>query len=58
MAAGENITSPVTFSWPYDTTGGDAADTADGIAAEDMTITASIVGTQVEPGAAITTGTN
>lgn len=58
IAAGENITIPVTFSWPYVTTGGDAADTADGIAAEDMTITASIVGTQVEPGAAITTGTN
>ena len=58
IAAGENITIPVTFSWPYETTGGDAADTADGIAAEDMTITASIVGTQVEPGAAITTGTN
>ena len=55
IAAGESITIPVTFAWPYETTNGDAADTADGKAANDMTITASIVGTQVQPGAAITT---
>lgn len=55
IAAGDTLSIPVTFSWPYQTTNGDAADTADGKAANDMTITASIVGTQVKPGAAITT---
>ena len=56
IAAGETLTVPVTFSWPYETTGGDEADTTDGKAAKTMTITANITGTQVQPGAAITTG--
>lgn len=56
IAAGETLTVPVDFSWAYETTNGDADDTADGIAAGSMTINASIVGVQVQPGAAITTG--
>ncbi len=59
IAAGEKLTIPVTFSWPYYTSASDdAEDTTDGKAAQDMTITAAITGTQVQPGAAITTGLN
>ena len=58
IAQGDTLTIPVGFSWAYETTNGDADDTADGIAANDMTITASIVGTQVQPGAAISTQYN
>ena len=39
----------LTWEWPYETTGGDNADTADGIADGEMSITFGIYGEQVEP---------
>ena len=42
-------TVEISWEWPYETTGGDAQDTADGAAAKAMTVNLNITGTQVEP---------
>ena len=52
------IAVPIYWEWKYETTNGDAADTADGIAAESLTIGLTITGVQTQPGAAITTHIN
>lgn len=44
---GKQVT--VNWSWPYETTDGDDEDTADGVAANTMTVNATITGVQVEP---------
>lgn len=59
IAAGESLTVPITWEWPYSTsTADDAEDTTDGKNAGTMTVNTTITGTQVQPGAAITTGLN
>lgn len=50
--AGKDVT--VYWRWEYETTGGDSADTTDGTAAATVTVPVTITGTQVQPGAAIT----
>ncbi len=51
LQKGHTATIPVTWEWPYETTGGDSADTTDGAAAQTLTFKAHIVGTQVTPSA-------
>lgn len=60
IAAGGTLTVPVEFEWPYSTgDADDAEDTTDGENGGSMTITANIVGTQVQPGTtAITSHVN
>jgi len=56
IAKGETINVPITWSWPYYTSAADdTEDTADGVAANTMTINASIVGVQTDPTQNITT---
>lgn len=52
------LTVPIYWTWPYETTDGDAADTTDGEAAKTLTIGLDITGTQVQPGTAITSHVN
>jgi hypothetical protein len=61
LAAGDStgITVNIYWRWQYETTNGDAADTADGIAAKSLTLPVTITGTQVAPSAtAITSHIN
>ena len=44
---GKEVT--INWEWPYETTDGDADDTADGEAANTMTVNATITGVQVQP---------
>lgn len=56
IAKGGSITLPIEFSWPYYTDATeDGQDTTDGITAADMVLTASIVGSQTNPTATVTT---
>lgn len=57
IAAGETLTVPVTWEWPYYTSAADdVEDTTDGENGNTMTVNTTITGVQVQPGAAITTG--
>lgn len=57
IAQGDTLTVKIDWEWPYSTSASDdAEDTTDGVAAKNMTVNTSITGTQVQPGAAITTG--
>jgi hypothetical protein len=59
IAAGDTLTVPVTWEWPYYTSAADdVEDTTDGVAGNTMTVNTTITGVQVQPGAAITTGIN
>ena len=56
IAQGENLDFPIYWKWAYETTGGDAADTADGEAASTISIPLNITGIQTNPADHITTG--
>lgn len=60
LVAGDStgVNVPIYWEWKYETTNGDAADTADGIAAKSLTIGLTVTGVQVQPGAAITSHIN
>ena len=61
LAAGDSTGIPVKiyWRWQYETTNGDAADTADGMSAKSLTLPVTITGTQVAPSAtAITSHIN
>lgn len=53
IAAGQTLTVPLTWEWPYETTGTlateDGQDTTDGETGAEMTVTAVITGVQVDP---------
>lgn len=52
LAPGATATVNVYWQWPYETTpiaDGDAADTANGVSAQTMTITFDVTGVQVQP---------
>lgn len=63
LVAGENSFAgvPIYWRWLYETDAiatNDPYDTADGVAAKELTIGVTITGTQVQPGAAITSHIN
>lgn len=60
LVAGDStgVNVPIYWEWKYETTNGDAADTADGVAAKSLTIGLTVTGVQVQPGAAITSHIN
>ena len=63
LVAGENSFArvPIYWRWLYETDAiatNDPLDTADGVAANELTIGVTITGTQVQPGAAITSHIN
>ena len=63
LVAGENSFAgvPIYWRWLYETDSiatNDPHDTADGVAAKELTIGVTITGTQVQPGAAITSHIN
>lgn len=51
-AESKTVTHTITWSWPYNTTNGDATDTTDGINAFDYSFTVNAIGTQVKPAVA------
>lgn len=60
LVAGDStgVNVPIYWEWKYETTNGDTADTADGVAAKSLTIGLTVTGVQVQPGAAITSHIN
>ena len=55
IAAGDDITVPIYWEWPYETTNGDASDTSEGTAAASLSVALTITGTQVNPTSGTTT---